>query len=64
MGIAQFLPATARAYGLRDPFDAERSIDAHARLMHNLLGQFGSVELALADWRRRRAGIRGHPHAS
>jgi soluble lytic murein transglycosylase-like protein len=49
-GIAQFMPATARAMGLRDPFDAEASIDAQARLMRDLLRRFGSVPLALAAY--------------
>lgn len=49
-GIAQFMPATAAAYGLRDPFDPVASIDAQARIMSELLGQFGSVELALAAY--------------
>lgn len=49
-GIAQFMPATAASYGLADPFDAEQAIDAQARLMSDLLAQFGSVELALAGY--------------
>ena len=49
-GIAQFMPATARAYGLRDPFDVGSAIDAQARLMRDLLRQFGSVPLALAAY--------------
>ena len=49
-GIAQFMPATARAYGLGDPFDAPAAIDAQAHLMSDLLGQFGSVSLALAAY--------------
>jgi soluble lytic murein transglycosylase-like protein len=49
-GIAQFMPATAAAYGLRDPFDAEASIHAQARLMSELLRDLGSVELALAAY--------------
>jgi soluble lytic murein transglycosylase-like protein len=49
-GIAQFMPATAAAYGLGDPFDAEAAIDAQARLMGDLLGQFGKVDLALAAY--------------
>jgi len=49
-GIAQFMPDTARAYGLDDPFDAPAAIDAQARLMHDLLRQFGSVPLALAAY--------------
>jgi soluble lytic murein transglycosylase-like protein len=49
-GIAQFMPGTARAMGLADPFDAERSIDAQAHLMRDLLRQFGAVPLALAAY--------------
>jgi hypothetical protein len=49
-GIAQFMPGTAAAYGLDDPFDAEAAIDAQAHLMADLLRQFGSVELALAAY--------------
>jgi soluble lytic murein transglycosylase-like protein len=49
-GIAQFMPGTAAAYGLRDPFDAEASIDAQAHLMRDLLRRFASVPLALAAY--------------
>jgi soluble lytic murein transglycosylase-like protein len=49
-GIAQFMPGTARAYGLDDPFDAPAAIDAQAHLMSDLLRQFGSVSLALAAY--------------
>lgn len=49
-GIAQFMPATAASYGLADPFDPIASIDAQARMMSELLRQFGSVELALAGY--------------
>ena len=49
-GIAQFMPATAKAIGLHDPLDAEASIDAQAHLMRDLLRQFGSVPLALAAY--------------
>jgi len=49
-GIAQFIPSTAAAYGLRDPFDPEAAIDAQARLMADLLEQFGSPQLALAAY--------------
>ena len=49
-GIAQFMPGTARAYGLRNPYDAGQAIDAQAHLMHDLLRQFGSVPLALAAY--------------
>jgi hypothetical protein len=49
-GIAQFMPGTAAAMGLDDPFDATAAIDAQAHLMRDLLGRFGSVPLALAAY--------------
>jgi hypothetical protein len=49
-GIAQFMPGTAAAMGLRDPFDAERAIDAQAHLMRDLLRRFPAVPLALAAY--------------
>jgi hypothetical protein len=49
-GIAQFMPSTAAAYGLSDPYDPVAAIDAEAHLMSDLLRQFGSPELALAAY--------------
>jgi soluble lytic murein transglycosylase-like protein len=49
-GIAQFMPGTAHAYGLRNPFDAGAAIDAQAHLMHDLLRRFAAVPLALAAY--------------
>jgi Transglycosylase SLT domain/D-alanyl-D-alanine carboxypeptidase len=49
-GIAQFMPGTAAAIGLSDPFDAERAIDAQAHLMRDLLRRFPAVPLALAAY--------------
>jgi soluble lytic murein transglycosylase-like protein len=49
-GIAQFMPGTAAAYGLDDPFDAAAAIDAQARLMRDLLRQFAAIPLALAAY--------------
>ena len=49
-GLAQFMPGTARAYGLSNPFDAAQAINAQARMMRDLLGRFGTVSLALAAY--------------
>ncbi len=49
-GIAQFMPSTARAYGLRNPLDPAAGIDAQAHHMRDLLRRFGSVPLALAAY--------------
>jgi nitroreductase len=50
LGIAQFMPSTARSYGLRDPFDPVAAIDAQAHLVSDLLREFHSVPLALAAY--------------
>lgn len=49
-GIAQFIPSTAAAYGLENPFDPVAAIDAEAHLMSDLISQFGSPQLALAAY--------------
>jgi soluble lytic murein transglycosylase-like protein len=49
-GIAQFMPGTAAALGLENPFDAEQAIDAQAHLMRDLLRRFATVPLALAAY--------------
>jgi hypothetical protein len=49
-GIAQFIPSTAAAYGLRNPFDPAEAMDAQAHLMSDLLRRFGDPALALAAY--------------
>lgn len=49
-GIAQFMPGTARSMGLADPFDPRASINAQAKLMGQLIKQFGSIQKALAAY--------------
>jgi soluble lytic murein transglycosylase-like protein len=49
-GIAQFIPSTAAAYGLHDPFDPVAAMEAQAHLMSDLIHQLGSVQLALAAY--------------
>jgi soluble lytic murein transglycosylase-like protein len=50
-GIAQFMPGTARAYALSDPYDPVAAIDAQAHLMSDLLKRFGGRHaLALAAY--------------
>jgi len=50
LGIAQFMPGTADAVGLDDPFDPAQAIDAQAHLMRDLLRRFADVALALAAY--------------
>lgn len=49
-GIAQFMPGTARSMGLSNPFDPRASILAQAKLMSQLIKQFGSIPKALAAY--------------
>jgi Transglycosylase SLT domain len=49
-GVAQFMPGTAQAYGVSNPFDPADSIDGQAHLMRDLLRRFASVPLALAAY--------------
>ena len=47
----QFMPATAVAYGLRNPHDPKAAIDAAAHYLRDLLTKFGGrVDLALAAY--------------
>jgi soluble lytic murein transglycosylase-like protein len=59
-GIAQFMPGTAAALGLRNPYDADQAIDAQAHLMRDLLRRFGSVPLALAAYNAGPAAVERH----
>jgi Transglycosylase SLT domain/D-alanyl-D-alanine carboxypeptidase len=58
-GIAQFMPGTAAALGLTDPFDAPAAIDAQAHLMRDLLRRFASVPLALAAYNAGSGAVAG-----
>jgi Transglycosylase SLT domain/D-alanyl-D-alanine carboxypeptidase len=49
-GIAQFMPSTAAAYDLADPFDPVAAIDAQAHLMSDLIRRLGDPQLALAAY--------------
>jgi soluble lytic murein transglycosylase-like protein len=58
-GIAQFMPGTAAAIGLDDPFDAAAAIDAQAHLMRDLLRRLASVPLALAAYNAGEGAVSG-----
>ena len=59
-GIAQFMPGTARRYGLSDPFDPSAAIDAQAHLMRDLLSRFGEVAHALAAYNAGAGAVERH----
>lgn len=49
-GIAQFMPKTAASVGLANPFDPLQAIPAAARLLRELVNQFGNLGLAAAAY--------------
>lgn len=49
VGIAQFLPSTAKDMGI-DPYDPNAAIDGMARLDAHYLKQFGSIDKALSAY--------------
>ena len=49
-GIAQFMPRTAGARGLIDPFDPIEALHHSAAYLHELMEQFGNLGLAAAAY--------------
>lgn len=51
MGLMQLMPAVARRYGVRDPFDPAQNVDAGVRHLRVLLLRYGGdIERALAAY--------------
>jgi soluble lytic murein transglycosylase-like protein len=55
-GIMQFMPATAQGRGV-DPLNPASAIDGAARYMKDLLGRFGSIDVALAAYNQGAATV-------
>ena len=53
----QLMPATARQYALRDPYDPQTNIEAGVRHLKDLLDRF-DVGLALAAYNAGEAAVR------
>jgi soluble lytic murein transglycosylase-like protein len=49
MGLMQLMPATARVYNVRNPFDPRANIEAGVKHLRALIDRFG-IELALAAY--------------
>src|SRR5438105_824592 len=61
-GIAQFMPATALARGLADPFDPEQAIPKAARLLADLRQRFGNLGIAAAAYNAGAGRVAGWLH--
>src|SRR5947199_535461 len=56
-GIAQFMPSTAAARGLADPFDPEQAIPKAARYLADLRQRFGNLGIAAAAYNAGEARV-------
>lgn len=67
MGLMQLMPETARELRVGDPFDPEQNIRGGTSYLRQLMGRFGSLELALAAYNAgptavtRHAGVPPYP---
>jgi hypothetical protein len=61
-GIAQFMPGTAQARGLADPFDPEQAIPKAAALLAELRRRFGNLGAAAAAYNAGPGRVAGWLH--
>ncbi|MDO9165416.1 MAG: transglycosylase SLT domain-containing protein [Rhodoferax sp.] len=60
-GLMQLMPATARRYGVADPFDAAQNLRGGAHHLRDLLNQFSNnKELALAAYNAGAGAVLAH----
>lgn len=57
MGLMQLMPATARLYGIADPWDPSQNIDGGVRHLRHLLRHYDDTELALAAYNAGKGAV-------
>ncbi|MFY0407015.1 transglycosylase SLT domain-containing protein [Solicola sp. PLA-1-18] len=57
-GLMQLMPSTARGLGVTNSMDPAQAVDGAARLLKDLLGDFGRVDLALAAYNAGPGAVR------
>lgn len=50
LGLMQLMPATAKAYGVRNPFDPEENVLGAAAFLRELFDEFRDIRLVLAAY--------------
>ena len=58
MGLMQLMPATARLYGVKDPWSPSQNIDGGVRHLRDLLRHYDDIELALAAYNAGKGAVK------
>jgi cell wall-associated NlpC family hydrolase len=57
-GLMQLMPATAAGLGVTNSFDPAQAVGGAARLLRDLMGEFGRIDLALAAYNAGPGAVR------
>jgi soluble lytic murein transglycosylase-like protein len=57
-GLMQLMPGTAAGLGVTNSFDPAQAVDGAARLLRDLMGDFGRIDLALAAYNAGPGAVR------
>ena len=61
MGYMQLMPSTAKALGVKDPYDPKQNIEGAAKLLAELNKRYdGDLDLMLADYNAGRTAVVEH----